>query len=219
MTTTQDDDVRLEDHKVQAEVRRLGFFAALDSLTWHARSRVTEHLADVTATDSKATYLAWLRRATAGWSVVPLPVGAALTEAWPVPAVDPSCTGVRALLVADLRDLAPITRPSLVPTPAVPADDVRCAAAAYVVVATAHAVAPLAARGRALTGATGTDPAGTRYLQRCAELDGVRDEVRHDLLSWADEVGPAAADRMIRTAGAFLDALGTALTATRRRGW
>lgn len=217
MTTTQDSDVRLEDHRVQAEVRRLGFFAALDSLTWHARSRVTEHLADITATDSTAAYLAWLRRATAGWSVVPLPVGADAAAVWPVQAVDASCTGVRALLTADLRDRVPTTRPVLAATAAVPADDVRCAAAAYVVVATAHAVAPLARRAEAL-GGEGV-PAGTRYLRRCVDLDAVRAEVRHELLSWADAAGPAASDRMIRTAGAFLDTLGTALAASRRRGW
>jgi hypothetical protein len=219
MTMTRDDDVRIEDLRVQAEVRRLGFFAALDSLTWHSRSRVTEHLADVGATSSPATYVAWLRRAGAAWAAVPMPVGTAAASAWPVGAVDATCTGVRALLTADLRDHAPTTHPFLVPMPPVPADDVRCAAAAYVVVATAHAVAPLAARAGELTGACEHLPAGTRYVRRCVDLDAVRDEVRHDLVSWADAAGPAAADRMIRTAGAFLDTLGTALAGGRHRGW
>ncbi|MFN0282870.1 MAG: hypothetical protein ACKVZ6_12985 [Kineosporiaceae bacterium] len=219
MTMTQDDDVRIEDHRVRAEVRRLGFFAALDSLTWHARSRVTTHLADVRATSSPAAYVGWLRRAGTAWAAVPLPVGRAAASAWPVAAVDPTCTGVRALLTADLRDHAPATRPGLVPTPSVPADDVRCAAAAYVVVATAHAVAPLAAPAGTLTGASEHLPAGTRYLRCCVDLDAVRDEVRHDLVSWADAAGPGAADRMIRTAGAFLDTLGTALAGGGRRGW
>jgi hypothetical protein len=219
MTMTQDDDVRITDHRVRAEVRRLGFFAALDSLTWHSRSRVTEHLADPGAVTSPAAYVGWLRRAAAGWAVVPLPLGSAAVQAWPVAAVDPTCTGLRALLVADLRDHAPASRPTLLPTASTPPDEVHCAAAAYVVVATAHAVAPLAAGALRLTSADPHGPAGTRYLQRCESLDAVRDEVRHDLLSWADTVGADGSERMIRTARAYLDSLGTGLSATRRRGW
>jgi hypothetical protein len=219
MTMTQQDDVRVEDHRVQAEVRRLGFFAALDSITWHARSQVTEHLADVTAASSRAAYVGWLRRATSGWSVVPLPTGPAATEAWPVAAVDPSCTGVRAMLGADLRDHAPATRPTLVAIPVTAADDVRCAAAAYTVVATAHTVAALGPAVLDLASGFEQPEAGTRYVRRCIDLDAVRDEVRHDLVSWADQANPAETDRMIRTSLALLETLGTALTITRRRGW
>ncbi len=218
MTMTQDTELRVADHRIQAEVRRLGFFAALDSLTWHARSRVTEHLADVAAASSRAAYVAWLRRVAAGWAVVPLPTGPAATAQWPVPSVDPSCTGVRAMLAADLRDHAPATRPTLVTVPVLPSDDVRCAAAVYVVVATAHTVAALAPGVLELTVNLGQPDTGTRYVRCCLDLDAVRDEVRHDLVSWADTAGADVADRMIRTAGAVLDTLGTALDA-HRRGW
>ena len=216
---TQFDDVRVEDHRIASEVRRLGFFAALDSITWHARSRVTEHLADVTAASSRAAYVGWLRRATAGWSVVPLPTGPAATESWPLASIDPTCTGVRAMLTADLRDHAPATRPTLVAIPVTAADDVRCAAAAYTVVATAHTVAALAPGVLELAAGFDSGQSGTRYVQRCLDLDATRDEVRHELVSWADEAGPVAADRMIRTSLALLDTLGGALDITRRRGW
>jgi len=219
MTMTQDAEIRVADHRIQAEVRRIGFFAALDSLTWHARSRVTEHLADVTAASSRAAYIGWLRRAAAGWAVVPLPTGPVATEQWPLAGVDPTCTGVRAMLAADVRDHAPATRPSLVAVPVTPSDDARCAAAAYTVVATAHTVAATAPAAIELASTTGDPRTGTRYVRHCVELDAVRDDVRHELVAWADAAGPAAADRMIRTAAAFLDTLGTALDISHRRGW
>lgn len=216
---TQQDDVRVADHRVQAEVRRLGFFAALDSITWHARSRVTEHLADITAASSRAAYVGWLRRVTSGWSVVPLPSGLSATEPWPIASLDPTCTGIRAMLVADLRDHLPATRSSLVAIPVTPADDVRCAAAAYTVTATAHTVAATAPAALELASGFDTPGAGTRYVRRCLEVDAVRNEVRHDLVAWAEQAGPIASDRMIRTSLALLETLGTALTTTRRRGW
>jgi hypothetical protein len=209
-------------HQVQARLERAGLAAVLAEVTQSGCDRVTGHLGDPTATASRAAYAAWLRRQVRAWRGLPLPTRTTAAYDWPLTSVGPECLDVLGLLVADLRELAPGMRPTLVPSPAAcvePPQPGDLVAAAYLCVRLAAAPASLLGQAQALTaGVTHLGPA-TRYLTHCANLAERAHEVPGDVNGWAGTTGPEQVQLAVFSAERLAARLVSALDSPFHAGW
>jgi hypothetical protein len=218
------DDAPLEhsDPAVQARIDRVGAVAALREFTEPTRTSLAAHIADPMAADSRAAYVGWLRRQATAWAGLALPTVPVAALEWPLASVRPQCLDVVGLLLADLRELSPGSRPMTVPRQASWHESIVpgiCVASAYACTAAAQLASGLLEPALTLTaGMTRVGPA-TRYLQRCAELTERLDGFHREVDRWAAAAPATQVQVAAVTAQQQLGRLLQLLEAGRRTGW
>jgi hypothetical protein len=230
MTITQPGAVQLEaptleeapNVQLRARIDQLGLAGALRETTHAHRAALAAHLADPAAAASRAAYVGWLRRQIAAWAQVPLPTVHVASLEWPLASVRPQCLDVVGLLVADLRELSPGSRPPLLPRQATSYEGVRpglVIAAAHTCLSAARLAADLLAPARTLTaGMTRVGPA-TRFLERCAGLAERADGFERDVERWGHQTSASESELAVRNTAAHLRRLVEVLDAGRHPGW
>jgi hypothetical protein len=210
------------DPQLQARLETAGLAAVLAEVTRPGCTRAVAHLADPMATDSHAAYAAWLRRQVRAWSEVRLPAVPVAALDWPLASVRPQCLDVVGLLVADLRELSPRTRATIVPVQATGAELPQqgiVVGAVDVCVRLAAAPACLLESARTLTDGPTHVRSATRYLQRCADLSERAPGLAREVDVWAAAAGPVQTQLAVLTARRLADRLADALDARVRTGW
>jgi hypothetical protein len=210
------------DAGLQTRLDAAGLAAVLDDVTRPGRERITAHLADPMATDSRATYAAWLRRQVSAWSELRLPAVSVAAVDWPLSSVRPQCLDVVGLLIADLRELSPRMRPTVVPAQATSRDLPQpgvIVGAVDLCVRLAAAPARLLLPAQALTAGMTHQGSSTRYLARCADLAERAAGLVRELDRWADGAGAVQTQLAVFTAQGLADRLADSLDARIRHGW
>jgi hypothetical protein len=203
-------------------VRELGLPAVLAEVTDGDWSRLRAWLGDPMAVDSRANYAAWLRRQARAWKAVGLPAVHVAALDWPLASVRPQCLDVLGLIVADLRELSPRSRPTIVPAQPGPSDTVpygTTVAAAALCLRVAQASAPLLGRAQALSAGTSAQGAPTRYLGRCADLAERAGGLDHEVREWGGTADPTQLHQALLTSRRLTRRLADALEAATRPGW
>ncbi|HEY6794827.1 MAG TPA: hypothetical protein VI248_09100 [Kineosporiaceae bacterium] len=210
------------DPTVQARLDAVGLPALITERTLAESARVSSALDDPAATASRAGYAAWLRRQAGAWTAVRLPAVHVAALDWPLASVRPQCLDVVGLIVADLRELCPRTRPSRVPVQGWPAETPphgMIVAAALLCVRVAHRSAGLL--GPVLHLSDGITAAGTatRYLSRCQDLAERAAGVEREVTSWAGAADPTQLHLALLASTQLTRRLADALEAGSRTGW
>ena len=173
------------------------------------------------ATSSLARYTAWLRRQVCAWTVVGLPAVSVAALDWPLASVRPQCLDVVGLILTDLRELSPGTRPGVVPSQpghylAPPGVMV---AAALLCLDVARRCAPLLPGATALSASRTAQGTGTRYLARCADLADRAAGAEREIRDWGTLAAPEQVEHARTAARRFTARLADALDTGRRTGW
>jgi hypothetical protein len=208
------------DPELQARVGSVGLTAVLAEVTKPSADRLAAHLADPTVTRSQAAYAAWLRRQVRAWSELRLPASSVAALDWPLASVRPQCLDIVGTIIADLRELAPRMRPTIIPSYATSPDHPRpgvTVAAVDLCVRTAAAPAQLLGPTQELTAGATHLGSATRYLTRCADLVERAPDLQRDVDRWAGEAGPAPTQLAVLTAQHLASRLVDVLEA--RAGW
>jgi hypothetical protein len=211
-----------QDPHLEARLRTTDLSTVLEEVTRPGCERVAAHLADPAATASRAAYATWLRRQVHAWGEVRLPAVSAAAPDWPLASVRPQCLDVVGLLIADLRELNPRMRPTVVPHQATGAELPQpgiVVAAVDLCVRLAAPPARLLDAARALTEGPTHLHSATRYLARCADLAERAPDLRREIDRWAGTAGPTHAQLAVLTAASLADRLAHALEARVRTGW
>lgn len=226
MTSTPTDAVLSvdapHDPQLEAQLRTTRLSDVLEEVTRPGCERVVAHLADPAATDSRPAYAAWLRRQVHAWAALDLPAVSVASLDWPLAAVRPQCLDVVGLLLADLRELNPRLRPTVVPRQATGSGLPRpgvVIASVDLCVRLAAAPALLLPAARALTEGPTHLHSATRYLARCADLAERAPGLRREIDAWADRADPAQRQLAVQTAERFADRLSATLDARAQSGW
>jgi hypothetical protein len=216
----------LEDTAVDPElatrITRAGLSTVLREVSVPGYERITTHLAEPMATQSRAAYAAWLRRQAQAWSELRLPAVPVSAVDWPLRSVSCQCLDVVGLLVADLREISPRTRPTLVPRQSIGADLPQPGVIVGCVDLCVRIAAPAArllGPARALTAHLTQVGSSTRYLSRCAELAELVEPLEAELDEWGTSAAPAQAQLAVLTVRHLADDLASALDARFRTGW
>jgi len=210
------------DPQLQARVEAAGLSAVLAEITQPGRAQAIPYLADPMVTDSHASYLAWLRRQLRAWSELRLPSISVVTLDWPLSSVRPQCLDVVGLLIADLREISPRMRPTVVPAQATSAELPQpgiVVAAADLCVRLAEGPARLLDPALALTRGMTHVGSSTRFLARCTDLAERAPGLAREIDRWASTAGPVQTQLAVFTAGRLADRLATALDSRVRTGW
>jgi hypothetical protein len=199
-----------------------GLSAVLEEVTRPGCELVAAYLADPSATRSLSAYAGWLRRQVYAWSELRLPAVPVAAVDWPLSSVRPQCLDVVGLLIADLRELNPRLRPTVVPRqmtgPDLPPAGILIASV-DLCVRLAAAPARLLPAARALTEGPTHVQSATRYLARCADLADRAAGLHCELDSWAATAGPAQCELAVVTAQEHAQQLADALDARVGSGW
>lgn len=205
-----------------AKINRIGLSAALGEASAGAHERIVAHLSGSTATESRASYAGWLRRQIRAWSELDLPVVPFGVTDWPLRSLSPRHLDVVGLLMADLREISPRTRPTLVPRQSRSTD----LPTTGMIMGSAEMCARLAAptshlleSAQALTAHLTRVGSSTRYLSRCAEIAAMGDEIAAELDAWARNVEPAQVALAALTSRRLTEELAAALEARHQTGW
>jgi len=210
------------DAALRLRLDRLGLPELVAELTHDDWLRITARLADPMATDSRSNYAAWLRRQASAWTAVRLPAVHVAAPGWPLASVRPQCLDVVGLIVADLRELSPRNRPSIVPAQPnghdMPPHGTLIAAALLCrrVAERSAALLPTAEALSAGTTATGT---ATRYLARCVDLSERAGGLDRELSDWVDGASEAELADALGQSRRFTARLADALESATRTGW
>lgn len=210
------------DPHLEAWLRTTGLSAVLAEVTRPGCERVTAHLAGPAATESRVAYAAWLRHQVHAWGEVRLPAVSVAALDWPLASVRPQCLDVVGLLIADLRELNPRMRPTVVPHRATSVELPQpgvVVAAVDLCVRLAAAPARLLEAARALTEGPTHLHSATRYLARCADLAERAPGLQREIDRWAGTAGPVQTRLAVLTAASLADRLAHALDARVRTGW
>jgi hypothetical protein len=210
------------DAALRARLDSAGLAAALDDVTRTGCERVITHLADPMATDSRASYAAWLRRQVSSWSELRLPAVSIAAVDWPLASVRPQCLDVVGLLIADLRELSPRLRPTIVPAQATSRELPQpgiLVAAADLCVRLAAGPARLLGGAQTLTAGTTHQGSATRFLARCADLAERAPGLAREIDRWAEGAGTVQNQLAVLTAQGFAERLADSLDSRVRRGW
>jgi len=225
LTTTETDDVTVDGTLEPAMAERLaavGLPALIAERTHDDWQRLLARLADPMAADSRANYAAWLRRQARAWTAVQLPAVHVAALDWPLASVRPQCLDVVGLIIADLRDLSPRNRPSVVPAQPNRHDGPAhgtVVAAALLCLRVAERSATLLGRAEALAAGTTALGTGTRYLSRCADLAERAPGVEREVRDWAARAEAHQVVHALTAAHRFTNRLADALEAATRTGW
>jgi len=211
-----------QDPQLEARLRTTGLSAVLEEAIRPGCERVVTYLADPTATGSRSSYAAWLRRQVHAWSELRLPAVSVAAVDWPLASVRPQCLDVVGLLIADLRELNPRLRPTIVPRQAsgveLPQPGIVIASV-YLCVRLAAAPARLLDAARAVTEGPTHLHSATRYLARCADLAERAPGLRREIDSWSTSAGPVQTQLAVLTARSYAHRLAEALDARVSAGW
>jgi hypothetical protein len=210
------------DPAVQAGLDLVGLPALIRERTLDDVEHVAATLDDPAVAASRAGYAACLRRQAAAWSAVQLPAVDVAAVDWPLASVRPQCLDVVGLIVADLRELAPQTRPGPVPAPGWPAETPppgAIVAAALLCVRVAQQCVGLLAPALQLSAEITAAGTSTRYLSRCADLAARAPGLDREVATWATTADRAQVHLALRTSTQLTRRLADALEANSRTGW
>jgi len=210
------------DPELADRLGRIGFLDLVSELTHGDWLRVVSRLTDPMATDTRANYAAWLRRQATAWAGVRLPAVHVAAADWPLASVRPACLDVVGLIVADLRELSPRNRPSIVPAQPTGYDTPphgAVVAAALLCRRIAERSAPLLGPAEALSAGTTALGTATRYLSRCADIAERAPGLDHELQEWAARADAHQVADALASSRRFTTRLADALEAATRTGW